>query len=126
MTKLDGGELLARTLAKAGVKEVFALHGGHLESFLQGCVHHNVRLTDTRHEAAAGHAADGYAVDWLNALVYEMATRTLWFFWSDRICVFSYGLMMDGNITASECVWAAARVQVPTRCHPPSLCGFSP
>lgn len=65
-------------------------------------------------------------VDWLNAFVHEMATRKLWFFWSDRICVFSYGLMMDGNITASECVWAAARVQVPTQCHPPSPCGFSP
>lgn len=61
MTQLDGGELLARTLAKAGVREVFALHGGHLESFLQGCVHNNIRLTDTRHEAAAGHAADAYA-----------------------------------------------------------------
>lgn len=59
--KLDGGELLARTLARAGVRDVFALHGGHLESFLQGCVHNNIRLTDTRHEAAAGHAADGYA-----------------------------------------------------------------
>ncbi|MEQ1756191.1 MAG: thiamine pyrophosphate-binding protein [Micropepsaceae bacterium] len=61
MDRLDGGELLARTLAKAGVREIFALHGGHLESFLQGCVHNNIRLTDTRHEAAAGHAADGYA-----------------------------------------------------------------
>ncbi len=61
MNRLDGGELLARTLAKAGVTEIFALHGGHLESFLQGCVHNNIRLTDTRHEAAAGHAADGYA-----------------------------------------------------------------
>lgn len=61
MSHLNGGELLARTLAKAGVKEVFALHGGHLEAFLQGCVHNNIRLTDTRHEAAAGHAADSYA-----------------------------------------------------------------
>lgn len=61
MTRFDGGELLARTLASAGVTEVFALHGGHLESFLQGCVHNNIRLTDTRHEAAAGHAADGYS-----------------------------------------------------------------
>jgi acetolactate synthase-1/2/3 large subunit len=61
MNAVDGGELLARTLAKAGVREVFALHGGHLESFLQGCVHNHIHLTDTRHEAAAGHAADGYA-----------------------------------------------------------------
>ena len=61
MTRIDGGELLARTLAEAGIHDVFALHGGHLESFLQGCVHNDIRLTDTRHEAAAGHAADGYA-----------------------------------------------------------------
>lgn len=61
MSRIDGGELLARTLAQGGVREVFALHGGHLESFLQGCVHNGIRLTDTRHEAAAGHAADGYA-----------------------------------------------------------------
>jgi acetolactate synthase-1/2/3 large subunit len=48
-------------LRKAGVSEVFALHGGHLEAFLQGCVRSDIHLTDTRHESAAGHAADGYA-----------------------------------------------------------------
>lgn len=58
---LDGGELLARTLAAAGVNEIFALHGGHLESLFQGCIANGIRLTDTRHEAAAGHAADGFA-----------------------------------------------------------------
>lgn len=57
----DGGELLARTLQAAGVTDVFALHGGHLESFWQGCARHGLRLTDFRHEASAGHAADGYA-----------------------------------------------------------------
>lgn len=57
----DGGELLARTLKAAGVEEIFALHGGHLESFWQGCVRHDLRLTDFRHESSAGHAADGYA-----------------------------------------------------------------
>ncbi len=57
----DGGELLARTLKAAGVEEIFALHGGHLESFWQGCVRHGLRLTDFRHESSAGHAADGYA-----------------------------------------------------------------
>lgn len=60
-TRPDGGELLARTLKAAGVEEVFALHGGHLESFWQGCVRHGLRLTDFRHEASAGHAADAYA-----------------------------------------------------------------
>lgn len=61
MATVDGGELLARTLERAGVKDVFALQGGHLDAFLVACDSHGIRLTDTRHEAAAGHAADGYA-----------------------------------------------------------------
>ena len=61
MTHIDGGELLARTLTAAGVRDVFALHGGHLESFFQGCLNNDIHLLDTRHEAAAGHAADAYA-----------------------------------------------------------------
>ena len=45
-TRPDGGELLARTLQAAGVTDVFALHGGHLESFWQGCARHGLRLTE--------------------------------------------------------------------------------
>ncbi len=59
--RLTGGELLAKTLKAAGVKQVFALHGGHLDSFFKGCVDEDIELIDTRHEAAAGHAADAYA-----------------------------------------------------------------
>ena len=59
--RIDGGELVVRTLLRAGVEHVFALHGGHLEPILQSCVAHGIRLIDTRHEAAAGHAANGYA-----------------------------------------------------------------
>ena len=61
MATVDAGELLARTLVAAGVRDVFALHGGHLDSFLKGCSRHGVRLIDTRHEATAGHAAEAYA-----------------------------------------------------------------
>ncbi|MDP6345006.1 MAG: thiamine pyrophosphate-binding protein, partial [Alphaproteobacteria bacterium] len=61
MAQVNGGYLLARSLVDAGVSDVFALHGGHLDAFLQGCVACDIRLLDTRHEAAAGHAADGYA-----------------------------------------------------------------
>jgi acetolactate synthase-1/2/3 large subunit len=61
MGKIDGGELLARTLQRASVNDVFALQGGHLDAFLVACDDYGIRLTDTRHEAAAGHAADGYA-----------------------------------------------------------------
>lgn len=58
---LTAGDLLARTLRQAGVRDVFALHGGHLESFYKGCLNEGLTLVDFRHEAAAGHAADAYA-----------------------------------------------------------------
>lgn len=61
MDKMTGGALLARTLQAAGVTEVFSLHGGHLDAFLIACADHGIRLTDTRHEASAGHAAEAYA-----------------------------------------------------------------
>ena len=58
---VNGGELLARALAEAGTTEVFTLHGGHMDAFLEACPRYGKRLTDTRHEATAGHAADAYA-----------------------------------------------------------------
>lgn len=61
MDKMTGGALLARTLRAAGVTDVFSLHGGHLDAFLIACADHGIRLTDTRHEASAGHAAEAYA-----------------------------------------------------------------
>ncbi len=62
MDKLTGGQLLARTLHDAGVKDVFALHGGHLDAFLVSAKNdYGINLLDTRHEASAGHAAEGYA-----------------------------------------------------------------
>jgi acetolactate synthase I/II/III large subunit len=67
MANVSGGELVVRTLLKAHVKKIFALHGAHLETIFQSCLDHHVAITDTRHEVAAGHAAEGYA----------RATRTL-------------------------------------------------
>lgn len=61
MDSMTGGQLLARTLAAAGVTDVFSLHGGHLDAFLVACADHGIHLTDTRHEASAGHAAEAYA-----------------------------------------------------------------
>ncbi len=58
--ELNGGTLLAETLAPVA-PVVFTLHGGHLDSFFQGCVAQGVDLLDFRHEAAAVNAADGYA-----------------------------------------------------------------
>lgn len=59
--RITGGELLANTLAAAGVSRVFALHGGHLDGFFKACIEADIDLIDFRHEAAAGHAADAYA-----------------------------------------------------------------
>jgi acetolactate synthase-1/2/3 large subunit len=61
MAKVDGGELLVRMLEGAGIRELFVLHGGHLDAILQSAHDHGFRLIDTRHEQAAAHAADGWA-----------------------------------------------------------------
>jgi acetolactate synthase-1/2/3 large subunit len=61
MGMITGGELLVRTLIQAKVGRVFGLHGAHLETIFQSCRDHGIPLTDTRHEAAAGHAAEAYA-----------------------------------------------------------------
>jgi acetolactate synthase-1/2/3 large subunit len=44
-----------------GIKEIFTLHGGHLDTIYQACLSHNFRVFDTRHEQAAAHMADGWA-----------------------------------------------------------------
>jgi acetolactate synthase-1/2/3 large subunit len=61
MAMVTGGELLVRTLEKAGVRRIFGLHGAHLETIFQACLDHDIPVLDTRHEVAAGHAAEGYA-----------------------------------------------------------------
>ncbi|KAH8680253.1 thiamine pyrophosphate enzyme, N-terminal TPP binding domain-containing protein [Ilyonectria robusta] len=59
--ELVGGDLVAQTLASFGVKVAFGLHGGHLDTFLMGCVSVGIDLVDTRHETTAVQAAEGYA-----------------------------------------------------------------
>ena len=61
MAIVDGGELLVRALETAGVEELFVLSGGHLDPIFMAAADHGLRITDTRHEAAATHMADGYA-----------------------------------------------------------------
>ena len=62
MSEFMGGALLAETLFALGVRDVFTLHGGHLDPFLIACPGVGIRLTDVRHEATAGHAAEAYAM----------------------------------------------------------------
>jgi acetolactate synthase-1/2/3 large subunit len=61
VTTVSGGELVVRTLLAAKVRHVFGLHGAHLETIFQSLASHGVPIIDTRHEVAAGHAAEGYA-----------------------------------------------------------------
>ncbi len=59
--KRAAGELAAAALAGLDVTEIFSLHGSHLDPLFMACAEFGIRLTDTRHEASAGHAADAYA-----------------------------------------------------------------
>jgi acetolactate synthase-1/2/3 large subunit len=61
MTQINGGEMLVRALEKEGVKQIYGLHGGHIDPIFQACANHNITIYDTRHEAAAGHMAEGWA-----------------------------------------------------------------
>ncbi|MGE5721145.1 MAG: thiamine pyrophosphate-binding protein [Sphingomonadales bacterium] len=61
MARISGGELLVRTLINAGVEKIFGLHGAHIDPLFQSCLDHDIPIVDTRHEVAAGHAAEGYA-----------------------------------------------------------------
>jgi len=61
MTQINGGEMLVRVLEREGVKQIFGLHGGHVDPIFQACAEHGIPIYDTRHEAAAGHMAEGWA-----------------------------------------------------------------
>jgi acetolactate synthase-1/2/3 large subunit len=61
VSEIDGGELLIRMLERAGIREVFTLHDGHLDCVFMAARDHGIRVIDTRHEQAAAHAADGWA-----------------------------------------------------------------
>jgi acetolactate synthase-1/2/3 large subunit len=61
MADLTGGELVARVLAREGVRAIFTLCGGHVLPIYDACLRHGIRIVDVRHEQAAAHAADAWA-----------------------------------------------------------------
>jgi acetolactate synthase-1/2/3 large subunit len=61
MAQIDGGDLVARFLRREGVDVVFTLSGGHIQNIYDGCLDEGITVIDTRHEQAAGHAAEGWA-----------------------------------------------------------------
>jgi acetolactate synthase-1/2/3 large subunit len=58
---VHGGRLIARRLKAHGVSKLFTLSGGHLFSIYDGCREEGIDLVDTRHEATAAFAAEGWA-----------------------------------------------------------------
>src|SRR6201995_3365832 len=56
-----GGRLIAQRLKAHGVTRLFTLSGGHLFSLYEGCVAEGIEIIDTRHEATAAFAAEGWA-----------------------------------------------------------------
>jgi len=57
---MRGADLLARTLAAAGVKHVFALSGNHVMPVFDAALDAKLNLIHVRHEAAAVHMADAW------------------------------------------------------------------
>jgi len=58
---MDGGLLVAKTLASQGVTTLFTLCGGHIAPILIGCKRLGIKVIDTRHEVNTVFAADAVA-----------------------------------------------------------------
>lgn len=60
--RVNGGEIIARTLAAHGVTHLFGLGGGHIDTTWSAAPKHGIRVVDMRHEGAATYAAEGWAL----------------------------------------------------------------
>jgi acetolactate synthase-1/2/3 large subunit len=56
-----GGDLVVRALKEEGVKYIFGLSGGHINTIFDACLDFGIRIIDTRHEQAAVNMAEGWA-----------------------------------------------------------------
>ncbi len=62
MTKrLSGGSFVAKSLKLEDIEYVFTLSGGHINPIYKGLVEEGIPIITTRHEQAAGNAAEGWA-----------------------------------------------------------------
>ena len=68
MAVIDGGELLVRTLVRAGVDTVFALSGGHLDPVFISASEHGIRIV--AHTSSIRQVA--YSSDWAWALTLTL------------------------------------------------------
>ncbi|MBT5811878.1 MAG: thiamine pyrophosphate-binding protein [Rhodospirillaceae bacterium] len=58
---MRGADIVARTLAEAGVRTVFTLSGNQIMPIFDACIDVDIRLVHVRHEAAAVYMADAWA-----------------------------------------------------------------
>nr|WP_294519121.1 thiamine pyrophosphate-binding protein [uncultured Rhodopila sp.] len=57
---LRGADIVARTLERAGLTDIFTLSGNHIMSLFDAALDTKLRLMHVRHEAATVHMADAY------------------------------------------------------------------
>lgn len=60
MSRLRGADIVARTLASAGVQHLFSLSGNHIMPIYDAALDARLVITHTRHEGAAVHMADAW------------------------------------------------------------------
>jgi len=61
MPGIDGGHLIAKSLKRNGVEQIFTLCGRHIMGIYEGCRDEGIRIIDFRHEQAAAFAAEGWS-----------------------------------------------------------------
>lgn len=61
MTTLRGADILARTLAQAGLRRIFSLSGNHIMPVYDAAIETKLAITHVRYEGAAVHMADAWA-----------------------------------------------------------------
>jgi acetolactate synthase-1/2/3 large subunit len=61
MTSLRGADILARSLAQAGLKRIFSLSGNHIMPVYDAAIEAKLAITHVRYEGAAVHMADAWA-----------------------------------------------------------------
>ncbi|MDX2221586.1 MAG: thiamine pyrophosphate-binding protein, partial [Rhodospirillaceae bacterium] len=61
MTQLRGADILARSLARAGLKRIFSLSGNHIMPVYDAAIEARLAITHVRYEGAAVHMADAWA-----------------------------------------------------------------
>src|SRR5687767_11198070 len=60
MPKFRGADIVARSLARAGVKHLFSLSGNHIMPLYDAALDAGLAVVHTRHEGAAVHMADAW------------------------------------------------------------------